>query len=68
MLLVRSGFVAELVFFDLAVEGGQSDIEEAGGFGLIALGMVEHPLDMELLYAGHVEGRERAIGPEAGDL
>ena len=40
------GFVAELVFFDLAVKCGEPDIEQPGGFGLVTTGVVEHALDM----------------------
>ena len=51
-----SGFVGEVVFFYFSVEGGESDIKETGGFGLIAFGVIEDPLDVEFFHAGQVEG------------
>src|SRR3981189_910645 len=50
------GFVAKLVFFDLSIEGGEPDIEQAGGFCLIAAGMVQDPLYMKFFNAGEIEG------------
>jgi len=61
-------FVAEVVFFELAVESGKADVEQAGSFGLVAAGMIEDALDMQFFYAGHIEGRYGAGGTEAGDL
>ena len=56
LMLVLRGFVAELVFFDLPVEGGKPDIEQAGGLRLITAGMVQHSLYMKFFDAGEIEG------------
>jgi len=61
------GLVAEVVFFYLTIEGGEPDVEEAGGFGLIAFCVVEDPLDVEFFYAGEVECGEGAAGSWGGD-
>src|SRR5258708_7062744 len=63
-----SGGDRDPVFLDLAVERGQPDVEETGGFGLITTGMVQHALDMQLFDTGKVEGRESTAGLGAGIL
>lgn len=50
------GFVAELVFFDLSVKGREPDIEQAGGFRLVAAGMVQYSLYMKFFDAGEIKG------------
>lgn len=53
---VSGSFVAEFVFFDLAVEGREPDIEQAGSFRLVAAGMVQYSLYMKFFDAGQIKG------------
>ena len=67
-LFPSSGFEADVVFVYFPVEGSEADIQQAGGFGLIAFGVVQHPLDMELFHAGQVKGGKRSVGPRGAIL
>lgn len=42
------------IFLNLAIEGGQPDLEQAGGFGLVAAGIVEDFYYMAALHAFQV--------------
>lgn len=57
---LSSGLVADVIFFYFPVERSEPDVQQTGGFGLIALGIVEHSLYVQLFHAGHVKGGERS--------
>src|SRR6185312_8760401 len=50
-------FATQFIFFYFPVKGGQPDVEETRGLGLVAAGMIEDTLNMKFFDAGQIEGR-----------
>ena len=46
---------SETVFFDLAVEGSQPNLEQSGSLGFISFGKLKYPANMSSLHGGHFQ-------------